>query len=73
MAVTRREQQILDLVDDGLGDAAISERLAISLAYVRQIRSELWGNPAGDRAREAAIRQGSQLLGRAIAAAGYFA
>lgn len=70
MAVTAREQQMLDLQEEGLTHQAISARVGVKLSYVHRTLGMLSGSPAEDRRREAAIRRGSERLGQAVNAAG---
>lgn len=62
MAVTQREQQMLDLAEDGWRPGQIAREMQIKEASVRRILQLLSGNPAADIAREAEIRAGSQRL-----------
>ena len=71
MAVTPREQQVLDLADRGLDTAAIAAELQIRPDYVAQIRRYLAVDPAADERTDENIRRGSLRLLCAIGAAGY--
>jgi DNA-binding NarL/FixJ family response regulator len=71
MGVTNREQEMLDLADEGMGVDEIARRMGISRYSVTQVLGRLSWSRAADVAREAAIRAGSQRLAAAIAAGGY--
>ena len=62
MAITRREQQMLDLRDSGMSSHVIARRMGIKQASVKRTLGLLSGSIAADRRREAAIRQGSRDL-----------
>jgi DNA-binding NarL/FixJ family response regulator len=70
MAVTTREQQMLDLREQGLSNGEIAERLKLKPETVVSKLNALSDSPAGDVAREAAIRAGTKRLGAAVIAAG---
>ena len=69
MAVTNREQQMLDLVDEGYSFEQIADRMGIKAATVMSKVTALDSGGASDRAREAAIAQGSRNLLAAICVA----
>ncbi|WP_370189323.1 helix-turn-helix domain-containing protein [Qipengyuania sp.] len=71
MAITQREQQMIDLRDQGMNDAAIARAMGIKRGSVRRTLSVLSVDLAGDARHEQAIRQGTQSLLAAIGAAGY--
>lgn len=71
MAVTRREQQMLDLREQGMNDAAIARAMGIQRGSVRRTLSILSVSLAEDRRHDEAVRQGSKSLVAALAAAGY--
>lgn len=66
MAVTPREQQIIDLDDAGLSVAQIAARLDMSEAYVRTIVRALCRNLGGNTGFNAMIERGSRALLDAI-------
>lgn len=70
MAVTRREQQILDLDRAGLSARDIAEHLGVKLGTVRRALRGLSDNTWADRQRDARTIRGSALLLTAVLAAG---
>ena len=71
MAVTKREQQMLDLADKGLSRDEIASAMGISSSVVTARLTFLHPNLAADRSREEAVRRGSKALLAAIVSAGY--
>ncbi len=71
MAVTRREQQMLDLREQGMNDDAIAREMGIQRGSVRHTLSILSVNLKEDRRHDDAVRRGSRSLLAALAAAGY--
>lgn len=73
MAVTPREQQVLDLHEDGIDPATIAARLGLAENYVRGRISYLSGvDDYGPRHRMAMATGSAQLL-QALRAAGFAA
>lgn len=70
MAVTRREQQMLDLYDAGLNPAEIAAEMGVTEGVVRQRLNFLNSGLGLDRAGMAAIAHGSVLLREAVVALG---
>lgn len=70
MAVTRREQQMIDLADAGLQPAEIAEQMQVKPATVKSTLEMLSGSRFEDRKRESAIAAGSARLRDAILAHG---
>jgi predicted ArsR family transcriptional regulator len=68
MAITTREQQLLDLADAGMSPAKIADRLGIKEKSVRRTLDLLRVNPVADRRMGSAIARGSAVLLDAIAA-----
>ena len=66
MAVTRREQQMLDLHDQGLSHVEIAARMGIQTGSVTRTLAKLSCDFA-DRRHQAAMRDGSRQLASAIA------
>ena len=66
MAITMREQNILDLDEGGLTIAQIAARLGLSTAYVSRIVNVLGRNNGPDAAYERAMRHSSEMFLRAI-------
>ena len=62
---TRREQQVLDLQEQGLGATEIARRPELKPSYVSSILGRL-GGPGSDRAWETMVRMGSASLLAAI-------
>ncbi len=71
MAITTREQQMLDLAEGGLDERAIAREMGIKQNSVRRTLSMLSNSPKNDLAREEAIRRGSRALLGALYTAGY--
>jgi len=69
MAVTSREQQVLDLQEQGLSNEEIGARLRLQPSYVQQIRSRLAPGLGSDRLHNNHIAAGSRALLKAILAA----
>ncbi|GEM_PF-1657015 len=67
MAVTRREQQMLDLHDQGLSHVEIAARMGIQTGSVTRTLAKLSCDFAADRRHQAAMRDGSRQLASAIA------
>lgn len=70
MAVTRREQQMLDLADRGMSKAAIAAQLGLKESSVKRTLGMLSGSVSEDRRREQAIARGSARLLQAVLQAG---
>lgn len=68
MAITTREQQLLDLADAGMSPAKIADRLGIKEKSVRRTLGLLRVSPVADQRLSNAIALGSAVLLEAIAA-----
>lgn len=73
MAVTRREQQMLDLHERGLRPPEIAREMGISRGSVTRTLGMLSVNLAADRRQDEVIARGSRELLAAMKAAGYHA
>ena len=62
MAVTKREQQMLDLSDQGLSHTEIAKRMGIQTGSVTRTLAMLSPDFASDRRRRQAMIGGSQIL-----------
>lgn len=62
MAVTKREQEIIDLDEAGLSVPEIAAKLRISIGYVKGIVSALCRDNGSDRGFSRMIARGSQQL-----------
>jgi DNA-binding NarL/FixJ family response regulator len=69
MAVTRREQEMLDLADTGMRAPEIAARLCVKPGTVERTLTGLSVNLGADRAHAAAMERGSRVLLAAICAA----
>ncbi|MDG6079781.1 hypothetical protein E3U23_11330 [Erythrobacter litoralis] len=70
MAITAREQQMLDLEEEGLSPDEIAARMGIKAASVRRILQMYRFSFAEDRRIEAGLISGSMQLRKAVIAAG---
>jgi hypothetical protein len=66
MGVTKREQEIIRLWEDGLSPAQIGEKLGLTTQYVRGRVHSLCSGIGGDRAHRSAMEIGSKALVGAI-------
>ena len=66
MAVTKREQQMLALSDQGLSHSQIAERMGIQAGSVTRTLAMLSPDFASDRRRREAMIAGSQILAARI-------
>lgn len=66
MAVTRREQEIIDRSEMGISNAGIAAELGLSEVYVRSILQNLSGNDSYYRAHCSAMTAASAALAAAI-------
>ena len=71
MAVTAREQEMLDLAERGLRPAEIAEQIGIKRASVERTLGLLNHGLGYDRSHEAAMALGSARLLEAMQAAGH--
>lgn len=70
MALTRREQQMVDLHDQGLSHAQIAREMRIKTASVQRVLKLLDAGPQEDQRHRRATAAGSAELLKRIKAAG---